>query len=241
MRAAPILVALCVAAPAWAGRCVAHSTARTTALVELYTSAACSGCPAAERWLSALGERFADRVVPVALHVDYWDYLAEEDPSAARRSSARQGKLLLQQRTALVFTPQVKLQGRDFRAWDSDAFEAAVARIHARPAAAWLSLEIRDGAPSGLSVLVEGRVLDPGQQAEGALYLASFQSRPRGESVVLEWRGPLAARADGRFAEARRLALLPSAVPATSGVAAFVQNRRTGEVLQALLLRACSP
>jgi hypothetical protein len=240
VRAAPILVALCVAAPAWAGRCAAHSTARTTALVELYTSAACSGCPAAERWLSALGERFAGRVVAVALHVDYWDYLAE-DPSAARRSSARQRKLLLQQRTALVFTPQVKLQGGDFRAWDSAAFEAAVASIHARPAAAWLSLEIRDAAPSGLSVLVEGRVLDSGQQAEGALYLAAFESRPRGESVILEWGGPLAVGADGRFAEARRLALPPSAVPATSGVAAFVQNRRTGEVLQALLLPACSP
>ena len=35
--------------------------------------------------------------------------------------------------------------------------------------------------------------------------------------------------------ERRKLALLPGAAPAHSGVAAFVQDRRTGEVLQALL------
>jgi hypothetical protein len=33
--------------------------------------------------------------------------------------------------------------------------------------------------------------------------------------------------------------LLPGATPANSGVAAFVQDRRTGEVLQALLRSAC--
>ena len=37
----------------------------------------------------------------------------------------------------------------------------------------------------------------------------------------------------------REIPLLPKAVPAHSGVAAFVQNRRSGEVLQALLLPGC--
>ena len=35
------------------------------------------------------------------------------------------------------------------------------------------------------------------------------------------------------------LALLPRAVPGHSGVVAFVQNRATAEVLQALMLPAC--
>jgi hypothetical protein len=42
-----------------------------------------------------------------------------------------------------------------------------------------------------------------------------------------------------RLTERRQLPLLPKAVPANSGVVAFVQNRRTGEVLQALMLPAC--
>jgi hypothetical protein len=35
------------------------------------------------------------------------------------------------------------------------------------------------------------------------------------------------------------LPLVPRATPADSGVAAFVQNGRTGEVLQALMLPGC--
>ena len=38
----------------------------------------------------------------------------------------------------------------------------------------------------------------------------------------------------------RTLPLLPKADPKQSGVAAFVQNRSTGEVLQALMLPACA-
>jgi hypothetical protein len=54
--------------------------------------------------------------------------------------------------------------------------------------------------------------------------------------VALEWKGP--------YDLGRReidLAYLPKAKPADSGAAAFVQNRRTGEVLQALMLGACTP
>jgi hypothetical protein len=39
--------------------------------------------------------------------------------------------------------------------------------------------------------------------------------------------------------QGQRLALLPKAVPANSGVVAFVQNKASGEVLQAIMLPAC--
>jgi hypothetical protein len=39
--------------------------------------------------------------------------------------------------------------------------------------------------------------------------------------------------------ERRTLPLLPGATATNSGAAAFVQNRRTGEVLQALLHPTC--
>jgi hypothetical protein len=55
--------------------------------------------------------------------------------------------------------------------------------------------------------------------------------------VVLEWLGPLAI--SGRRVERRTLPLLPGASAEGSGVAAFVQDTRTGEVLQALLRSAC--
>jgi hypothetical protein len=56
--------------------------------------------------------------------------------------------------------------------------------------------------------------------------------------VVLEWRGPFPLHAGALSAE-QLLPLLPGAMPTNSGVVAFVQNRRSAEVLQALMLPAC--
>jgi len=245
-----LLAAVLIAMPAQAAQCVAESGAGTTALVELYTSEGCSSCPPADRWLSGLPQRYpAERVVPLALHVDYWDYIGWKDPYAKREFSLRQRKLSQLQRMAMVYTPQVVLQGRDFRAWGGRAFDEAVARINAEPARARLRLRILAAEPAGLDVEASAELLQPADEA--LLYLAAYQSRlesqvTAGENrgrrlhhdyVVLEWQGPFPVA--GRAAERRRLGLLPGATPASSGAAAFVQDRRTGAVLQAVLRSPC--
>ena len=55
-------------------------------MVELYTSKACGSCPLAERWLSGLGARrhAPDRVVAIALHLNYADYLRQPDAKRLR-------------------------------------------------------------------------------------------------------------------------------------------------------------
>jgi hypothetical protein len=240
-----------LALPAQAGECVAQSGAGTAALVELYTSEGCSSCPPADRWLSSLGKRYPPgRVVPLALHVDYWDYIGWKDPYAKREFSLRQRKLSQLQRMALVYTPQVVLQGRDFRAWaNGKAFDEALARINARPAKARLKIELFAADEQGLEVEASAELLQSAPEA--ALYLAAYASRlesrvAAGENrgrilshdyVVLEWLGPFPVK--DRLTERRRLPLLPGAPAAGSGAAAFVQDRGTGEVLQALLRSAC--
>jgi hypothetical protein len=235
---------------AQAAQCVSQSGPGTTALVELYTSEGCSSCPPADRWLATLGRRYAPAsVVPLALHVDYWDYIGWKDPYAKREFSLRQRKLSQLQRMALVYTPQVVLQGRDWRLWGSRAFDEEVARINAQPAKARLKLELLGTRAKGLEVEASAELAEPLDDA--VLYLAAYQSRlesrvTAGENrgrilthdyVVLEWLGPLAIA--GRRVERRTLPLLPGAGAANSGAAAFVQNRRTGEVLQALLRSTC--
>jgi hypothetical protein len=214
----------CLAGAAEA-RCEARSGAQTAVLVELYTSAGCSSCPAAERWLSRLAG--STNVVAVALHVDSRDYI---DSKPVRR------RFTPLQRLALVYIPQVLLQGRDFRAWGSSAFDQAVARINARPARARIGLRAEGAGPRALEVSVEAELLEPTAQA--ALYLAAYQDR-LDKQVVLEWRGPLEVPAGQGITQRHSLPLVPGAMPANSGVAAFVQDRRTAEVLQALLLPAC--
>jgi hypothetical protein len=239
---------------AQAAQCEARSGPHTTALVELYTSEGCDSCPPADRWLQGLAGRglAPDKVVPLSLHVNYWDYIGWKDPYAQQRFADRQRKLAQVLRARIVYTPQVMLQGQDFRAWGGRAFDEAVARINARPPKAAISLALQGGQGDTLAVEVRAQLLEPGEEAEAALYLASYENRlvqrvaageNRGRTlshdyVVFEWLGPIAF-AGGRAEERRSLPLLPKAVLANSGVAAFVQNRRTAEVLQALMLPAC--
>jgi hypothetical protein len=103
-----------------------------------------------------------------------------------------------------------------------------------------------------VSVRVGAEVLDASQLAEAGLYLATYENRlesrvksgeNRGQTlahdhVVFEWQGPIAFP-QARLLVQRDLALLPKALPGHSGVVGFVQNRRTAEVLQALMLPAC--
>ena len=254
MRTALCLVLACLMAPAQAAQCQSRSGPHTTALVELYTSEGCDSCPPADRWLQGLAGRglAPDRVVPLSLHVNYWDYIGWKDPYAQQRFADRQRRLAQVMRARIVYTPQVLLQGQDFRRWHGAGFDAAVAAINARTPRANIALSLETGLPASFDVRARAELLDASQAADAALYLASYENKlvskvaageNRGRTlahdyVVLEWAGPIAFA--GATAEARRsLPLLPKAVPANSGVAAFVQNRRTGDILQALMLPAC--
>lgn len=86
-------------------------------LIELYTSEGCSSCPPAEDWLSRLKKDPAlwRRFVPVAFHVDYWDYLGWPDPFAAPEWSARQRAHAARWRVRGVYTPGFVLDGREWR------------------------------------------------------------------------------------------------------------------------------
>jgi hypothetical protein len=248
-----LMLGMLCALTAEAGQCVATSGERTAALVELYTSEGCSSCPPADRWLSSLVGSHAGRVVPLSLHVDYWDYIGWKDPYAKGEFSSRQRKMSQLQRRALVYTPQVLLQGSDFRRWGTVAFDEALARINSQPAKARISLRIDALKTDALEIQASAR-LSEDYKDDAALYLAAYENKllsrvnageNRGHTlahdyVVLEWRGPIGLSAGAQLLERRSLPLLPKAVAANSGVAAFVQNRRTAEVLQALMLPVCS-
>jgi hypothetical protein len=240
------------AAPA----CSAHSGPRTTALVELYTSEGCDSCPPADHWLSSLfSQGFRpDQVVPLALHVDYWDYIGWKDPFAKGEFSARQRRLATLRRPVIVYTPQVLLQGQDFRRWGSDDFAEQVMRINSREARARIALTIRAIEPKAIQADLSAMLLDPAERKSAAVYLAAYENRlasdvrageNRGKRlehdfVVREWIGPIAFGDSPKLEQSRALPLLPGANPKNLGVAAFVQNRGTSEVLQALMLPACA-
>ncbi|MEO6035689.1 MAG: DUF1223 domain-containing protein [Verrucomicrobiota bacterium] len=99
-----------------------QSTAAQTPLLELYVSEGCSSCPPAETWLSHLtaDSKLWKDFVPVAFHVDYWDYLGWKDPFAAKAYSERQRVSAEQGRTRSVYTPGFVLNGKEWRGWFDD-------------------------------------------------------------------------------------------------------------------------
>ncbi|WP_083833894.1 DUF1223 domain-containing protein [Azospira sp. APE16] len=49
-------------------------------MIELYTSEGCSSCRPAEPWLRDMPQRFdTDKLVALALYVNYWDYIGWQD------------------------------------------------------------------------------------------------------------------------------------------------------------------
>ncbi|MDS4031207.1 MAG: DUF1223 domain-containing protein [Candidatus Contendobacter sp.] len=238
-----------------AASCRARSGPTQAALIELYTSEGCSSCPPADRWLAALAMEPALRgkVVPLALHVDYWDNLGWRDRFAQSDFGTRQRALTAAQGSKTVFTPQVMVNGRTTLNWGRDtAFRQHIAAINAQPAEAELTLEIVPAADAWLTQ-VQGRLQPGAAVAHAGVFVALYQDglasqvtagenaarRLRHERVTRELIGPLSVAADGSFAHPHRFHLPEDARPRDLGVAAFVQDRTNGQVWQALALAAC--
>ena len=117
-----LLLASLAAAAAEPGSCTARSGTAQTPLVELYTSEGCSSCPPADRWLSSLpaapgGGQGQPAVLAAAFHVSYWDRLGWPDRFAHADFTARQAALMRSSGARYVYTPQVVVNGRDWRGW----------------------------------------------------------------------------------------------------------------------------
>lgn len=101
------------------GRARFMSPDSPVALVELFTSEGCSSCPPAERWLGELTAQpgLWTEFVPLAFHVDYWDYIGWRDRFAASAYSQRQRQYAREGGLRTVYTPGVLLNGQQWRAW----------------------------------------------------------------------------------------------------------------------------
>lgn len=229
--------------------CRAESGAQRNALVELYTSEGCSSCPPADRQLSLIGARVNANVVPLALHVDFWDAIGWKDPFAQAAFTERQRWLIGVNGSRTLYTPHFFVGGTEIA--DRSQVATAIRRQAERPAGARVRLESARGTDGTLEVRADAEA--PGAAVPLALYAALTESglesrvtagENRGERlahdhVVRQWIRPVPFTS-GR---ARLAATLPAGVAGRSkaqDLVVFVQNTRTGEVLQALRAPACA-
>jgi hypothetical protein len=235
--------------------CESHGSATRVAVLELYTSEGCNSCPPADRWMSSLPSRGfnTDRVVPLAFHVDYWDDLGWRDRFAQASFSARQRGQADRGGARIVYTPQFLLNGADFRqAIPDSALAERLARLNSKAAAAELRLVQRASA-AGVSVELESRVLELPVRKFSETYVALLENNLRSEVragenngkvlshdfVVREFIGPLRADGSGRLRWSGTFAFPGHWKRPDLGIAAFVQDSRDGDVLQALQVPLC--
>jgi hypothetical protein len=230
--------------------CSKQSPSHTVALLELYTSEGCSSCPPADKAVAALRQAAQqDLVVPLALHVDYWDYIGWSDRFAKPEFTLRQRQLAEALNSRAVYTPEIFLGGAELRSWSGN-LDDRIGLVNRQPARADIGIELAPVAGGRLPVSVTTKSAQGGN-----LYIALYENGLsshvkagensgvllRHEFVVREWIGPFAVAGDasGRKTSLRQSLPIPSSSsPAELGVAAFIQDGR-GQVLQALSLPLC--
>lgn len=206
-------------------------------VVELYTSQGCSSCPPADAVLAGLALR--EDVIPLALHVDYWDYIGWKDTFADPAHSRRQRAYAKVAGARTVYTPQMIVGGMDHVVGIRGAeIEALIRRHAAQPAPVALAL-----ARKGATVQVHARA-EAALPRGAVVQLVRFRPRERVEigfgenagrvidyaNIVVSWH-PVADW-DGRS----DLSLTLQA-PGEDAVAVIVQEPGPGPVLAAASLR----
>lgn len=232
--------------------CDASSGPNTAALVELYTSEGCSSCPPADRQLSRLRQALgpAAEVVPLALHVGYWDYIGWKDAYAQGAFSERQSWLVHANKQRTVYTPQFFVSGSELRSWQA-ALPDEVRQLNRLPAAS--AIRVRAGLTARGALALHAEATARAGMDQAVLYLAVAENGlvttvTRGENagatlahdhVVRAWIGPI--RIAGGSAQVQREVVLPAAWNRSRlEVIAFVQDERSGRVLQALSAANCA-
>ncbi|EKF75663.1 putative secreted protein [Alcanivorax hongdengensis A-11-3] len=157
MRTLTILILLSLPALASADTLTFSSGPEQVPLVELYTSQGCSSCPPADALLSRLADEpglFHD-FIPVAFHVDYWDYLGWQDPYARPAFSQRQRDYARTPAVGSVYTPGWVVAGREWRGyfrhpaqWRSQLQHPTVGTLSATLNAAHLRVQFSGELPA---------------------------------------------------------------------------------------------
>ncbi len=214
------------------------------ALVELFTSEGCSSCPPADRLLGRIAEeatRSGENILPLAFHVDYWDYLGWTDRFARPEFGRRQHWYAAVEHSDGVYTPQIVVNGiAAFAGSDERRARATIAEGLARSPAASIVVDATLHVPThAVEVRVASADLPGGATVNIAVVEDGISTRVlRGENadaVLNHSRVVRAFRTLSLSATAGDLVIEvpPDLLVNRSSVVAFAQDSVTARVLAA--------
>jgi hypothetical protein len=221
------------------GPAAAPVPAGTPVLVELFTSEGCSSCPPADRLLARLAAEQpvpGALIVPLSLHVDYWNRLGWADPFSSAAFTERQGAYAARFSGAgRVYTPQMVVDGSaEFVGSDERAARRAIGAA-ARASRAF----VRAVPLNGSSVRVSVAGAPPGADVVLAVVedgLSSDVTRGENAGKTLTHEAVTRALVAAGRTDARGRFDASVSVPTGPGtrrVLAFAQEHGAGRVLGA--------
>ena len=223
-------------------------------VVELYTSEGCSSCPSADNWLRRFGASLNQdfNAVPLAFHVDYWNYLGWTDPYSRPAFTKRQREAPANRRRGGIYTPEFVVDGHEARG--GDAILRSIRKANAQKAEATIRVDVLSGggadedasnikARIDVDMDADNRSGPGGVQAFVAIYESGITRKiGAGENhgrtlkhdfVVRHWSRPIAIRKGANHAGVD-LEIPADWSRANLGLAVVVLDRDSGETLQAV-------
>jgi hypothetical protein len=161
-----------------AGICISIMLAKTNepgaprkaVVVELFTSEGCSSCPPADELLMHLRQDLAAKniqVIPLGLHVDYWNSLGWKDRFSSAEYSQRQEQYTQSLRVDGPYTPEMVVDGAvEFVGNDSGQAQRTIREAASQPEIA--TVKISSTAADQLAVQVKA----PGSSKDAQVVLA---------------------------------------------------------------------
>ena len=232
----------------------AERTELTPVIVELFTSQGCSSCPPADELLSSLERNqpvAGAWIIPLGMHVDYWNHLGWRDPFSSKQFSARQKAYVHALEARSVYTPMMVVDGqRAFVGSQSvTARDAVVSAL--RVPKARLSIDLATGrnestlrvavSTTGLADRTDGEVTEVwlavtegGMRTEVTHGENAFRTLTH--TAVVRWLaqiGSIPPIPGDRFAVRHQVRLRPTWQRANLRVVVFLQERSSRRIVGA--------
>jgi len=235
---------------ATAAQCEKRSSNDRASLVELYTSEGCSSCPPADKWLSKMGNKqdIDSLFIPLSFHVDYWNYIGWIDPYSQSGFTSRQKDIARRGRLSTIYTPQVVLNGKDYRAWRRQNTPVLVRAISENPPNADIHVKIANKNSSRVQLAITGKLRSTAKRSNVRMYVAVYENnlsnsvssgenrgrRLNHDYVVRQIKPYIMPSSQDKVSIKHTVKIEPDWKRDDLGVAVFVQHQRTGKVYQAL-------
>ena len=216
-----------------------------TPAIELYTSEGCSSCPRADDFISRLGETMDENfhAVPLAFHVDYWNWLGWDDPYSQPKFTARQRDVAAVNKQRSIYTPEIVVAGKETRGGKNIVTQ--IKRKNDETATVKIKLELKADGEKNIDadLNIEHGTNQNRLEARVAIFENDIVREIKGGEnsgktlhhnyVVRHWSSALSVN-PGSFEKMISLMLDEDWVIENLGIAVIVMDRLSGETLQSV-------